>query len=253
LSFLRECRERSHRAALLKISDRQLPCRLLPPYCKRTFRSHKPLSVAGRISIRDFFFFLKVFVSAPRRYYMMEALLQESNLISELSDIELVEICKAGDQPAYSALVQRHFRKVFAICISMLSHVQDAEDATQDTFTKGFTKLGSLQDSAKFSQWIIRVAKNNCYDLLRKRSRHKSEPILESHAAIKSDAERTDMLLALEKLPAKHREPLMLYYFNGKDSRAVGEALALTTKGAATRLARARRALRDLLEEEWRG
>ena len=147
---------------------------------------------------------------------------QENFLSTGMSDLELVEISKAGDQPAYAELVKRHFRKVFAICMSMLSHIEDAVDATQETFLKGYTKLESLQDSTKFSHWISRVAKNNCFDLLRKRSKQKSEPILDTHAITKTDAGRTDMLLALNKLPDTHRVPLVLYYFNGKDSRSVG-------------------------------
>jgi RNA polymerase sigma-70 factor (ECF subfamily) len=53
---------------------------------------------------------------------------------------------------------------------------------------------------------------------------------------------------ALARLPEKHRLPLLLFYFDGRDTGGVAEALDITISAAATRLCRARRALRAILE-----
>ena len=60
--------------------------------------------------------------------------------------------------------------------------------------------------------------------------------------------ETHDLRLSLARLPEKHRLPLLLYYFDGLSTKQVAKALDISPTGAATRLCRARRALRAILE-----
>ena len=59
-----------------------------------------------------------------------------------------------------------------------------------------------------------------------------------------------DLREALSRLPEEHRVPLLLYYYDGKDTRMLAEELGLTQGGACARLYRARHKLRSLLEED---
>jgi len=73
------------------------------------------------------------------------------------------------DRNTYTELVRDHSARIFAICFSMLSNRDDAEDITQLAFLKGFTDIKQLRDINKFSAWITQIAKHMCLDFLRRK------------------------------------------------------------------------------------
>jgi RNA polymerase sigma-70 factor (ECF subfamily) len=93
----------------------------------------------------------------------------------EESDDQLVRRSVAGETGAFSALVQRHERRVYAVCLRILGDPDDAADASQDAFLTLFRKLDQFRGDAAFTTWMHRVTVNACYDLLRKRRR---QPLL---------------------------------------------------------------------------
>jgi RNA polymerase sigma-70 factor (ECF subfamily) len=164
----------------------------------------------------------------------------------------LVNASRDGDHDAYAELVRRHLKRVFAICLSLLGELADAEDAAQEVFVRGYERIHSLRDGGRFSSWIDQIARNRCRDLLRGRLRRPDHPltaIVEETAAAPVE-EFGDLRTALSRLPEEHRLPLLLYYYDGKDTRALAQEMGLTQGGACARLYRARRLLRRLLEEE---
>jgi RNA polymerase sigma-70 factor (ECF subfamily) len=167
------------------------------------------------------------------------------------SEASLVIASRRGDREAYAALVRLHLRKIFAVCLGILNNVSDSEDAAQDVCVKGMTQLGQLRDDDRFAIWITRIARNHCRDLLRARKRHR-ELLFERFAKeIPSDAaDFSDLRAALGELSEEHRVPLMLFYFEGQSTKSLASALDLSQAGACTRLCRARRELRRLMEKK---
>lgn len=164
------------------------------------------------------------------------------------SEEQLVAASRRGDRQAYSELAQRHARRVFAVCLGMLGHVQDAEDAMQDALQKGLTEIHHLRNDASFPGWLVRVAQNVCREYWRKQQRQ--QKVIAQYLPLKSTPEiDTDLEDALAQLPEKYRLPLMLYYFDSQDTRTIAGLLNLSTAGVLTRLTRARWALRKLLEK----
>lgn len=163
----------------------------------------------------------------------------------------LVKLSRGGDQKAYAQLVSRNLKRVFAICLAMLGEMNDAEDAVQEVFVKGFERIGSLRDTGKFPGWIDQIARNRSRDMLRARSRHPEATFSSVHENIAADPgdEFADLKAALARLPEEHRTPLLIYYYDGKDTRTLAHELGLTQGGACARLHRARHQLRLLLEE----
>jgi RNA polymerase sigma-70 factor (ECF subfamily) len=168
--------------------------------------------------------------------------------VKDQTDAQLVAGCREGDKEAFATLVRRHSRRVFAVCLGMLGEVPDSEDAVQDVFLRGMINLHALRDEEKFAGWIVQMARNHCRDILRKRRRHRllSQPDLQ---AAGTDDESSDLHVALAGLPEEYRLPLMLFYFDGRSTKSVANALSLSQAGACTRLSRARKQLRRLLEE----
>jgi RNA polymerase sigma-70 factor (ECF subfamily) len=171
-------------------------------------------------------------------------------VVSEPNDAQLVRATIGGDRDAYASLVRRHASRVYAICLAMLHDPDDSQDAAQDVLIKGLEKINSLRDGNQFAMWITRIAQNLCRD--RWRTHKRREELLQEHnqeTSLASDSPPPDLSDALSRLPEKYRLPLMLYYFDGQSTDHLAAALDISRAGVGTRLARARRALRRLLEK----
>jgi RNA polymerase sigma-70 factor (ECF subfamily) len=168
---------------------------------------------------------------------------------------ELTRLCRSGSREAYCKLVNAYSGRVFAICLAMLGHREDAADAAQQVFLKGFTGIYHLRDSKRFGPWIARIARNLCTDFIRGRSREaqlcyqpqKPEPPQDSLWRDEPD-KYFGLHRALEKLPGDYRTVLMLYYFDGRAINSVAQTLGINGSAVYTRLSRARKKLRELLE-----
>jgi RNA polymerase sigma-70 factor (ECF subfamily) len=168
----------------------------------------------------------------------------------EPNDAELVSASASGDREAYAVLVRRHASRVYAFCLAMLHDPDDSQDMAQEALIKGMTRIHSLRDGTQFAAWIMRIAQNLCRDHRRTWNRRR-ELLQRENPTVPSSVESStpDISAALAKLPEKYRVPLMLYYFDGQSSENLARTLNLSRAGASTRLVRARRALRRLLEK----
>lgn len=130
----------------------------------------------------------------------------------------------------------------------MLGHREDAADAAQQTFLKGFTGINQLRDSKRFGPWISQIARNFCTDCIRGRSRQ----VQLCYQPQKPEPDEPDkysgLQKALEELPGDYRTVLMLYYFDGRAVNSVAQTLGINESAVYVRLCRARKKLRELLE-----
>ena len=90
-------------------------------------------------------------------------------------DEDLVRRYLAGDERAFSMLVERHQTRVFNVALRVLGDRDDARDAAQDAFLSMLRKLSQFRGDAAFTTWMHRITINSCYDILRKRRR---QPVL---------------------------------------------------------------------------
>lgn len=84
-------------------------------------------------------------------------------------DHKLVSAAKRGDTDAFEMLISRHNRRVFAVSLRVTKNREDAEDVVQESFHKAFLHLDEFQEKARFSTWLMRIAFNEAYTLLRRR------------------------------------------------------------------------------------
>ena len=74
------------------------------------------------------------------------------------SDEKLIAACCEGDQRASAALVERHYKRVFLICLGMVGRVADAEDLAQDALLRGFVKVRKLRRrGGSWGAWFMRA------------------------------------------------------------------------------------------------
>jgi RNA polymerase sigma-70 factor (ECF subfamily) len=181
-------------------------------------------------------------------------------------DEQLITAAQNGDLPSFNALVTRHERPVYGLCLRMLRVTADAEDATQETFIKAWTSLGAFRGGL-FRPWLFRIATNVCYDALRAKGRRPAEsldleaferePVWSSQVGV-DDPEETaghrELMAFLERalgaLPEDQRLIVLLVDLYGYDYE---EAAAISGSAVGTvksRLSRGRGKLRGLLRSD---
>lgn len=167
--------------------------------------------------------------------------------MNDCADDSLFLACRRGDKAAYATLARRHYRHVFALSLGMLANVHDAEDVAQETMLKGFQSIRKLARPERFEPWILRIAKNLCLDLLRRRKRAKKLPV---EPAIGGDThENHDLEWAMARLPRELRLPLVLFYFEHRDAGSIAGTLGISPSLVYERLRAAREELHRLLIE----
>jgi len=87
-------------------------------------------------------------------------------------DYVLVQAAIAGDQQAFSTLLNRYRASVYNHLLKMVRNPDDAEDLTLEAFGKAFNKLSTYAPHFAFSTWLFKIAVNNCIDHIRKKRLH---------------------------------------------------------------------------------
>ncbi|MHC4625314.1 MAG: RNA polymerase sigma factor [Planctomycetota bacterium] len=163
---------------------------------------------------------------------------------------KLVASCRSGDKSAYAQLVNAYSARVFALSLGILGNSHDAEDIAQQALLKAFTGMSQLRNGQRFGPWLCQITRNLCIDLVRKR-RRSSETLLRQAPTEKGRADGlAELETALAKLPDDYRIALLLYYFDGRSTENIADALGISGPAVHARLSRARRRLRELLEAE---
>ena len=170
----------------------------------------------------------------------------------ELTDAQLVERCRAGEQEAWNELVERFSRYVYAIAVRgfRLSE-NDAEDVFQDVFARTFERLESLRDDTAIRPWLAQMTRNACVDRLRAGTREQptEEPLADE---VDGEIERLDEALdvheGLQALSPNCREVLDRFFARDESYRTISSELDLPLGTIASRIARCLTKLRETLE-----
>ncbi len=169
--------------------------------------------------------------------------------MNESLDESVVRACQHDDKAAYAVLVKRHYRHVFALCLGVLGNVHDAEDVAQEAMLKGFLKIKKLDKGEQFEVWILRIARNLCIDLLRRRKRIKVLSAKQLMRPGQRTGKNHTLQEAIRRLPQELRVPLTMYYFDEKNAKTIAEKLNISHSGACQRIRAARKQLHELLRE----
>jgi len=174
-----------------------------------------------------------------------------AKLSEELSDAKLVALCRAGDEEAWGALVERFSRYVYAICVQAFRLPEhDAEDVFQEVFARVFERLDTLRDDEAVRPWIAQLTRRLCIDRLRAGSREITADTEEL-----PDGPDEDVLLKLEEAFDVHdalaglsencQEILDRFFARDESYRTIGEALELPAGTIASRISRCLLKLRE--------
>lgn len=175
------------------------------------------------------------------------------------SDEQLVASYIAGSELALKELVTRYQQKVFSYIITVVRNKELAEDLFQDTFIKVINTLrsGNYREEGKFSQWIMRIARNLIIDYFRKNQKMSfvennsegdifdgfSEPSMSIEQVIITKQIHETLRCLVTLLPNEQREVLTLRLYQDMSFK---EIAAHTNVSINTALGRMRYAILNL-------
>ena len=169
-----------------------------------------------------------------------------------MTEAQLIQRFKDGDQTVARSLYDSHVDRVFRICYRFAGEYDLAQDFTQETFVRAFTKIGTFRGDAAFGTWIVAIATTVSLNGLRKVKRSRGREIAlddqicgrSTVSAVEPDL-RADLYRAIDRLPERSRAVFVLHDVEGYTHQEIGEILGIKTGTSKSQLFRARRRLRD--------
>jgi RNA polymerase sigma factor (sigma-70 family) len=173
---------------------------------------------------------------------------------AESTDAELVARCRAGDQAAWNALVERFSRYVYAISVQAFRlGPHDAEDVFQEVFARVYEHLDRLRSDEAVRPWIAQLTRRLCIDKLRASGREApADPELLEPGEVDETLARLDDAMTvragLDAVGEACREILDRFFCRDESYRSIGDALDLPPGTIASRISRCLTKLRAELE-----
>lgn len=177
-----------------------------------------------------------------------------------LTERELVERCRRGDEGAFQELIERYQRLVFALIARTVADRSRTQDLAQDVFLRVYKGLPYFRGEARLSTWIFRIVSNVCMqqDAQRRPLESLDDPDGGVPVPAVTDRQYSDLELhdrlekAIAMLPTQYRLLIAAHYLEGVQYEDLAEAMQMPIGTIKTQLHRARRQLRRLLETELR-
>lgn len=175
------------------------------------------------------------------------------------SETSLLSAARHGDAAAFEALLRTHDERMRALAHRMTGDRTAMDDVLQDAYVKAFRSIRSFRGEARFSTWLHRIVTTTCIDHLRRSSRRgeislaDDEPGDASTRSVTADpgvvvSRKLDLRRALDHLPVDQRAALLLVDGEGLSYDEAGTVLGIPAGTVSSRISRARREMRTLLE-----
>jgi diguanylate cyclase (GGDEF)-like protein len=148
-----------------------------------------------------------------------------------MDDLELVRQSLAGQTDAYARLIEHWAVRLVALCHARMGHPPDAvtEELVRSVLLQAFENLGAIPEQERFAPWVADMVLASC----------------PAHNGVAAEAEAGTWLRRLERLPGEARLVLLPHLYQPSSYRELAHFLDLSVSAVASRLARARLALRE--------
>ena len=164
----------------------------------------------------------------------------------EIDEAQIIASILKGDSHKFEVLYTKYERQIFSYVYSMLNyHPQDTEDVCSTVWIKAYNKLDRFNRKKKFFSWIYTIARNCCFDHLRKKritelslddvSEFRYASVQIEDVIIKRDV----VLSALNRLSLKDKNLLIMRYIEGYMPKDIAEILGIPVNRVSVQLNRA--------------
>lgn len=180
----------------------------------------------------------------------------------------LINKALAGDQTAYEKLMKKYYQLIYNLIFRMISRKEDVEDLTQEAFIKAFNSLHNFDRQFAFSTWLFKIATNNAIDYLRKKKLntfsidrdieseesdfkfeipdHENKP----DRVIIEDERKKILDEAIDSLPPKYKEVILLRHKMDKEYEEIAKELKLPLGTVKAHIFRGRELLNKFLKDK---
>ena len=186
-----------------------------------------------------------------------------------MADADLVPLLQRGDRGAFATVIQRHNQRLYRVARSVVRDDSEAEDIVQETYVRAFAAIGTFRGEAGLATWLTRIALNEALDRARRlrpqvelavvdAAENRMEGSMTSfrsptgadpeQAAAQAEIRRL-VESAVDELPAPFRSVFVMRDIEEMSIEETAAYLDLKPETVKTRLHRARRLLRDRLED----
>lgn len=230
-------------------------------------RAHTSVNPVGKGELRHSGFF----VPGKRRWAtnLEQQVQSPRSETEEEADRRDMRRLIAGQEEALQSLMERHAETLHSQLTHILRNRLEVQEALQETFLRVYLHRDHFDFKHKLSTWMYAIALNLARDQLRRRARQPefisledpeecenlAEKLLDPEEPADTqlqDAERSlSLARAVEALPEKLRQPLILSVFDRKSQMEIAAELHCTVKAVETRLYHARKQLHRALEKEF--
>src|SRR5437763_9819181 len=189
---------------------------------------------------------------------------------ADVSELELVRRCQAGQTEAFDQVVTRYRTRIFAMIYNMVHNEQDAWDLAQDSFVKAWKSIGRFRGKSSFYTWVYRIVMNVTIDWLRKKQvkgagtefddavqlrevdpATKTLPRAEAlpHERMERSEIRQRIDQAIAQLSPEHRAVILMKETEDMQYHEIAEMLGCSIGTVMSRLFYARKKLQNLLRD----
>ena len=180
--------------------------------------------------------------------------------MKNLTDVEIIESVKKGNQADYAVLIDRYKNKAFTMLKRMLKNEFDAEEVLMDCFLKAYNNINNFKFESKFSTWFYRIVYNTALTKL-SNTKRKIESEMDSiddlnYLESKYNADdflKNDMSDLVRKiineLPVKNAAVITMFYLEEMSTDEIADILQISVTNVKVILHRSRNLLKELIEK----
>lgn len=177
-----------------------------------------------------------------------------------MEDIILENLIEHDPDALLDHLMDEHGQAILNLTYSYVRDVEIAKDLTQEIFIKIYQRIEQFQHKSTLKTWLWRIAINHCKDYVRSwnyRNITTTKGNLEESLSLDKNTEQqvikleeeSQLLKEILSLPEVYREVIYLFYFEENSLKEIAALLTINTNTVKTRLRRAKKLLRQRLEE----
>jgi RNA polymerase sigma-70 factor, ECF subfamily len=166
----------------------------------------------------------------------------------------VLERARVGDHEAFAAVVRLYDRRLRGIAYRVLGDRDRMDDALQEAYIRAFRALPRFRGDARVGTWLFRITYNACLDELARTRKATHVPLDELVEQASDDVEletgvdaRAELSAAFARLTPDERAVVFLVDSEGFEYDEAGQVLGIPVGTVASRLNRARKALRSTL------
>ena len=183
----------------------------------------------------------------------------------KLSEADILQRVREGDQTVFEYLYRAHSQRVYALCLRMVGDPTEAEDLTQEVFLLLFRKIHTFRGDSAFTTWLHRLTVNLVLMNLRKKpapavsieatpdaddgTASQRIDIGSADLSLEGSIDRINLARCITQLPAGFRTIFVLHDIQGYEHNEIANMLGRSVGDSKSQLHKARKRLRQLLHE----